>query len=76
MGGGLGGAMSGFGMGNQMGGGMGGGGFFDDLSHSVGSLPIFDSMFSGSGFNINWGRIYRLPMTHSGMLSRQATNCL
>ena len=48
MGGGLGGAMSGFGMGNQMGGGMGGG-FFDDLSHSIGGLPIFDNMFSGFG---------------------------
>ncbi len=43
-GGGLGGAMSGFGMGN---GGMGGD-FFDDLSHSVGSLPIFNSFFGGS----------------------------
>ena len=56
MGGGLGGAMSGFGMGNQMGGGMGGGGFMDGLSHSVGNLPIFDGFFGGgSGFNINWG---------------------
>lgn len=44
-GGGLGGAMSGFGMGN---GGMGGD-FFDGLSHSIGGLPIFDSMFSGFG---------------------------
>jgi len=44
-GGGLGGAMSGFGTGN---GGMGGD-FFGGFQNSIGGLPIFDSMFSGFG---------------------------
>jgi hypothetical protein len=49
MGGALGGATSGLGFNNQMGGGMGGD-FFDGLSHSIGSLPIFDSFFPSGGF--------------------------
>lgn len=44
MGGGLGGAMSGFGMGNQM-----GGDFFGGFQNAVGGLPIFDGLFGGSG---------------------------